>query len=166
MAKKYLYPLYAIFMILPFVSACTEALPVKEIAVPGDVSINKTGASPLEGAWELISSETNGKTTRYEKPAQIKLFTGGYFSLIMKDSTGRSYFGIAGPFEVNGNVYKETATYSTISEYIGFSDWQEFELKQDTLYFKLFTKMLDAQGRDITDTVKTTETRVRAKRWF
>ena len=48
---------------------------------------------------------------------------------------------------------------------VGFSNWQEFELRGDTLYKKLFKKVTDASGKEVYDWPKDIEEkRVRAKR--
>ena len=112
--------------------------------------------SPLEGSWELISQD--GKTT------QFKMFHDGFFSLIMQDSLGKWTISGAGKFSLDGNVYKETFRYCSIPDYVGATDWQEYELKGDTLYFKGFTKVIYADGSDKTaQHSKFEEKRVKAK---
>jgi hypothetical protein len=53
----------------------------------------------------------------------------------------------------------------TVPEYVGATDWQEFEMRGDTLVFKLFSKVIDADGKDITNQwPKIVEKRVKAKK--
>jgi hypothetical protein len=73
----------------------------------------------------------------------------------------------AGPYEVNGNTYKETMSYYSNPKYVGASDWQEWEMKGDTLIFYGFKKVTLADGTDVTkewEDHKFTEKRIRAKR--
>lgn len=122
-------------------------------------------AASIEGAWELIWEEVGGKIRDNEKNAQFKLFHDGFFSLIAFDSTGKWSWAGAGTYSLDGNIYKETFKYSSVPEYIGASDWQEYELKGDTLITRGFTKVVFADGKDKTsDYPKFIEKRVRAKR--
>jgi hypothetical protein len=120
----------------------------------------------LEGAWELVWSKTGDKVSELKKPLQIKLFTDGYFCLIMHDSIGKWNIASGGTYETDGNVYKETHLYVTDPEWVGGSDWQQYEIKGDTLYKKLFTKVVNSKGEDITAQFPSNieEKRVRAKR--
>lgn len=124
--------------------------------------------SDIEGAWELVWSKTNGKVDNLQKPLQLKLFVDGYFCLIMKDSTGKWSLASGGTYETDGNVYKETHLYPKQpewAEWVGTTDWQEYELRGDTLYKKLFTKIVTSKGEDITAQYpRIEEKRVRARK--
>ncbi len=116
-----------------------------------------SSVSPIEGAWETVSSE--GKIT------QFKMWHEGFFSLIMQDSSGKWSVAGAGSYSLDGNTYKETFHYCSIPEYVGASDWQTYELKGDTLYFKGFNKVVYADGSDKTSQFdKFEEKRVRANK--
>jgi hypothetical protein len=119
----------------------------------------------LEGAWELVST-TERPFANVKRPVQLKIFADGYFCLIMKDSTGKWSLGSGGTYETDGNIYKETHLYVTMPEWIGTTDWQHYEIKGDTLYKKLFKKVINSKGEDITAQFSTTieEKRVRAKK--
>ena len=115
-----------------------------------------SSASPIEGAWETVSAD--GKIT------QFKMWHEGFYSLIMQDSSGKWSRAAAGSYSIDGNTYKETIRYCDIPEYVGASDWQTYELKGDTLYFKGFDKVVYADGSDKTSQFgKFEEKRVRAK---
>ena len=119
----------------------------------------------LEGAWELIWSKTSGVEDKNQMPKQMKLFIDGFFCLIMQDSAGKWNIASAGTYETNGKEYKETHRYVTLPEWVGMTDWQEFEIKGDTLYKKLFTKIINSKGEDVTAQYpKIEEKRVRAKK--
>lgn len=124
----------------------------------------KVKTSPIDGEWELVWSKSNGIVNSTGKPIQFKMFHNGFFSLIMQDSSGKWSIAGAGTFETKGNTYKETFVYLTLPELVGYSNWQEFELRGDTLYKKLFTKVTDASGKEVTGWPNDIEEkRVRAK---
>ena len=122
----------------------------------------------LQGAWELVST-TERSTANVKSPLQLKLFVDGYFCLIMKDSTGKWSLASGGTYETDGNVYKETHLYPIqpeFAEWVGYTDWQQYEIKGDTLYKKLFTKVVNSKGEDMTAKFPTDieEKRVRVKK--
>ena len=117
---------------------------------------SSTGSSSsIEGSWKLISPD--GKIT------QFKMWHDGFFSLIMQDSVGKWSISGAGTYSLDGNTYKETFQYCSVPEFVGASDWQTYELKGDTLYFKGFDKVVYADGSDKTSQFgKFDEKRIRA----
>ena len=116
-----------------------------------------SSTSPIEGEWVTVSAD--GKIT------QFKMWHDGFYSLIMQDSLGKWTAAAAGSYSIDGNTYKETIRYHSNPEYVGASDWQTFELKGDTLYFKGFDKVLYADGSDKTSQFgKFEEKRVRANK--
>jgi hypothetical protein len=115
-----------------------------------------SSASPINGAWETVSPD--GKITEF------KMYHDGHFSFLMPDSSGKWSIAGVGNYTVDGNTYKETFRYSSIPAYVGGSDWQTFELKGDTLYFKGYNKVMSADGKDVTNLFGKFESkRVRAK---
>ena len=119
-------------------------------------SISTISASPLEGAWETISPDG--------KVREFKMYHDGFFSFLQHDSSGTQTSAGAGIYTVDGNSYKETFRFSNSPAIVGASDWQTFELKGDTLYFKGFSKVVSADGKDVTDKFRKFELkRVRAK---
>ncbi len=77
------------------------------------------------------------------------MFSNGYFALIAQDSTGKFDFGGYGKFELQGKTFKETFLYHNNPDYIDAMNWQEYELKGDTLYFRGFNKVI-VKGIDST----------------
>lgn len=134
--------------------------------ISGTKKTSSPTASPLDGEWELVWSKVNGKINTIAKPNQFKMFHNGFFSLIMKDSTGNWTMAAAGTFETRGNVHKEIFRYCSQSNLMGYTAWQEFEIRGDTLYNRLFTKVVDPTGKDVSDawTKDLEEKRVRARR--
>lgn len=159
---SYVYIIISFFSLLSCAdSKIEENKPVADAGIP-DVK------NELEGAWELVST-TDKSIANIKKPLQLKLFVDGYFVLIMKDSTGKWNLSSGGTYETNGNVYKETHLYPKQPEFAGFlgyTDWQEYEIKGDTLYKRLFTKVVNSKGEDITAQFPsdTEEKRVRVKK--
>lgn len=129
-------------------------------------TINKP-YSPIEGNWELVSNEIYGKKINVKRKQQFKMFQEGFFCFIMYDSLGNFHYSGAGPYEVNGNAYKETFTYASDTIDIGSKDWQKWEIKEDTLIFYGFEKAEMPDGTDVTKDwgdSKFVEKRVRVKR--
>jgi hypothetical protein len=125
--------------------------------------------SPLEGSWITVSFEQNGKTSSPKRvPQQFKMFHDGFFSVFMYDDAGKFILAGAGPYEVAGDVYKETFPFHSDTSYIGFKNWQKWELKGDTLIFYGFEKAETPDGKDVTaewnSNGKFIEKRVRATR--
>ncbi|CAN5350898.1 hypothetical protein BH23BAC1_BH23BAC1_08710 [soil metagenome] len=106
--------------------------------------------SALEGNWELVVNEINGKKLNPRKNQQFKMFHDGYFSFVMYDESGNFSLAGAGPYEINGNTYIETHKYSSDPKFIGAKDWQKWEMKGDTLIFYGFEKVILADGIDVT----------------
>ena len=99
------------------------------------------------------------------KSGQFKIFHDGFFSLVALDSSGKWSWAGAGTYSLDGNIYKENFGYSSVPEYIGVNDLQEYELKGDTLFTRGFTKVVFANGEDKTASFpKFEEKRVRARR--
>ena len=122
-------------------------------------------SNAIEGNWVLVSTEINGRKIPAKRyPAQFKTFCDGFASFIMYDSIGNFFFSGAGPYQIDGNMYKETFTFCSDTTFINSEYWQHWELKNDTLIFYGFDKAILAGGKDITDQYKTTpfiEKRVR-----
>ena len=137
------------FSALLFTTVCVLAfVPSKPQRM--DNEPNKKKPSPIEGAWELYSTEKGGKTTYHKKPKQIKLYHDGYLCLMHYDSTGKFAFAAAGTYEVNGNHYKETCTYHTMTGLVGASIWFDYSINGDTATFSGFKKVIMPDGKDVT----------------
>lgn len=152
-----------IFLVMLYSCADKSSAPVSETTIAA-----KAAASPIEGDWILVSNEVNGRLVEPKRyPQQVKMFHDGYFSFFMYDSAGRFYASGAGPYELDGNMYKETFDFYSDTIYIGSRDWQQWELKGDTLYFYGFKKGEMADGKDVTEEWgkdKFIEKRVRLKK--
>jgi len=111
---------------------------------------NQPKTSPIEGSWELYSTEKGGKTTYHKKPSQIKMYHDGYCSVIAFDSTGKLSYAAAGTYEWDGIHYKETCEYHSNPIRIGGTLWFDCTVKGDTMWLAGFKKVVMADGTDIT----------------
>jgi hypothetical protein len=144
------HSLIAFLIALVYTTSCNDTSDTGQKASDTPRQEN-TAHTPIEGNWELVSYVDKGKVIDTRKAQQFKAFHDGFFYVIMYDSLGNFYMAGAGPYGIDGKTYKETFTYYSDTTYIGSSDWQEWEMKGDTLQFKGFTKGLMADGRDVTD---------------
>ena len=121
----------------------------KAASVEKEITDNpQATASSIEGNWILVSNEVNGRlVTPKRSPQQVKMFHDGYFSFVMYDSAGGFSLAGAGPYELDGNMYKETFQYCSDTVYNGAKDWQQWEIKADTLYFYGFKKSGDGEWK-------------------
>ncbi len=145
--------------------SCADNANEENKSAVADAAVPRT-KNELEGAWELVWSKTGDNVSQLKEPSQLKLFTDGHFCLIMQDAAGKWNMAFGGTYETEGNVYKETHLYATDTAWVGTTDWQQYEIKGDTLYSKLFTKILNSKGEDITARYPSNleEKRVRAKK--
>jgi hypothetical protein len=112
-----------------------------------------TIASPIDGAWELYSTESGGTTSTHKPPKQIKVYSDGHFCMMSYNDEGKFDYAMAGTYELDGNHYKETASYfSNWPEGVGTSIWFDWSKSAngDTLYFAGFKKVLMSDGKDVT----------------
>jgi hypothetical protein len=126
---------------------------------------SSSSTAAIDGSWELVWESVGGKAREDGKISQFKMIHDGFFSLIMQDSAGKWSLSGAGTCSLEENIYKETFRYSSYPGYVGATDWQEYALMGDTLYFRGFTKVIFANGEDKTASFPAfEEKRVRAKR--
>jgi hypothetical protein len=158
-----LLPGIFLFSIIIAILGCNSNPVKKDIQTPEAAATSSTAS--IDGAWELVWENVGDKPRTDGKVSQFKMFHDGFFSLIMQDSAGNWSLAAGGPCSLEGNTYKETFRYCSFPDFVGATDWQECELKGDTLYFKGFTKAIFANGEDKTTSFpKFEEKRVRAKR--
>lgn len=126
-----------------------------------------TSSSPLNGAWELYSTESEGKTTFHKKPHQIKVHSDGHHCSMHYNEEGKFNFAAAGSYELNGDEMKETFTYHSYEPWTGVSMWWNWSVSSngDTAYFSGPNKIMTADGQDITHEwkAKIFEKKVRVK---
>ena len=144
--------------VLFLVIACSQS----DRSTPHEMDIQQ----PLAGSWVLVENWVNGQRINPQRhPQQFKIFHDGFFSYLMYKPDGSFYNAGAGTYSTEGNQYKETCLYYSDPIYIGSSDWQEWKMEGDTLYFYGFRKAIDKTGKDVTQEWgknKFVEKRVRA----
>ncbi len=123
--------------------------------------------TPIDGAWELVWGKYGDNVLDSGEPFQFKLFSDGYFSVIMQDENGNWTRAGAGKYELAGNVYKETFLYNSVPEYTGaYAEWN-YAFEDGKLIMTGPIKVLDAAGNDASAAMgglgHMREVRVRAK---
>ena len=140
MIKKLLF--VAVMIVFNVFANAGQAQTVRKSAEQSSISI-------LNGGWMRVAINLDGKPLTGITP-QFRVFNDGYFSMIGQDTTGAWTTTYAGTYEIDGNLYKEKMLYSSNVKTIGVIQWQEFEIKGDTLIFQTNKKVIDAKGEDVT----------------
>ncbi|GAB3918395.1 hypothetical protein [Larkinella terrae] len=108
-----------------------------------------SGPPSIEGSWELVENRVNGKVTKPRRAEQFKMFHDGFFSFIMYNPDGSFHGAGSGTYTLDGNQYTEKFRYYSDTAWVGYSDVQSWELKDDTLLFSGFKKVLDRNGKEM-----------------
>ncbi len=117
---------------------------------PKNASPLATGdAKSVEGSWQLVWAEYDGKLADTRNYFLFKSFNNGVFSLIAYDSTKKISFAGYGKYEFEGDTYHETFMYHNEPNYVGAEDWQDLTVKADTMYLNGFKKIF-VGGKDVT----------------
>lgn len=104
----------------------------------------------IEGNWVRVW-ESEGGRIRADSGTQMKMFLDGHFTFIGYYQDGAWLAG-GGTYSLDENhLYREVVQYCTRPEFIGTVDEQYLELRGDTLYSSGFTKVIKADGRNVTD---------------
>jgi hypothetical protein len=104
----------------------------------------KTGSASFNGAWRSVDNKG------------FSVLHDGYFNSVEQDSTGNWNSVHAGTYTVNGdNTITFKVLYSSYPEHVGSLNTAEYTMKGDTVKMRHFKKLIDAQGRDITDQMPT-----------
>ena len=126
---------------------------------------SNTSVPAVNGGWQRVYHH-NGKTATTGEPKEFVVVNDGFFSSIGQDAEGRWTNTHGGSFELNGNLMKNHLLYSSHPDILGFTNWVEYELKEDTLTLKWnIKKMITPQGQEITVDRPSSESKyIRAKR--
>ena len=144
--KQLLIPVVAIFSCIGFVQ-CNLAEAKKE--QQNKKRVPDTLDKAVEGTWKLVWSERNGERSDMNNHVQVKMFSGGSFILFAHDTAGTVKFSGYGRYNFEGPQYHETFQYHSHKPYWGAMDWQNLEVKGDTMYMNGFTKVV-VDGKDMT----------------
>jgi hypothetical protein len=104
------------------------------------VSNAQKAGSAFNGAWRSVDNKG------------FAVMHDGYFNVLGQDSTGKWTDVHAGTYTVNGdNTITFKVLYSSYPDHINSLNTAEYTMKGDTVKMRHFKKLIDAQGRDITD---------------
>jgi len=107
----------------------------------------KLTSASINGAWEMVWS--NEKANPTGKAMEFKLYHDGFFSVLWQDTPGKWNHGAAGVYKLNGNALQQIVKYDTDTSFINWQFWQSIELRKDTLYTKVFYKVINPKGEDV-----------------
>jgi len=144
---KQLQPTRIAFLISAWLLSCNQAPATNE--TQASLQTTDTSAVPVEGAWKLVWAAYNDTLADMRNHILVKMFTNGSFSLFAHDSAGKMAFAGYGKYDFEGDKYHETFLYHNETEYTGGEDWQNLEVKGDTMYMNGFTKIV-VGGKEMT----------------
>jgi hypothetical protein len=100
----------------------------------------KAGSALFNGAWR--SEDNKGFSVMHD----------GYFNAVGQDSTGKWNSVHAGTYTVNSdNTITFKILYSSYPDHMGSLNTAEYTIKGDIVKMRHFKKLIDGQGKDITD---------------
>jgi Lipocalin-like domain len=109
-------------------------------ATASSQSGSKDRTAIFNGAWR--TSDNKGFSVMHD----------GYFNSIAQDSTGKWDAVHAGTYKVNkDNTITFKVLYSSYPDHVGAENTAEYTLTGQILKVRHFKKLIDAQGKDITD---------------
>jgi hypothetical protein len=101
---------------------------------------NPGAGADLNGAWR--STDNKGFSVMYN----------GYFNSVAQDSTGKWDEVHAGSYTVNNdNTLTFKVLYSSFPDHVGAENTAAYTISGETLKLHHFVKLIDAQGKDMTD---------------
>lgn len=101
---------------------------------------SQNAAVIFNGAWRTVDNK--GFSVMYD----------GNFNSVAQDSTGQWKDVHAGTYTVNNdNSISFKILYSSFPDHIGAVNTAEYSISGETLKLRHFKKLIDAQGKDITD---------------
>ncbi len=99
-----------------------------------------TPAQMFNGAW--LTTDNKGFSVMHD----------GYFNSVAKDSAGKWGDVHAGTYTVNDdNTITFKILYSSYPDHVGALNTAEYTFKGETVKLRHFKKLIDANGKDITD---------------
>lgn len=103
-------------------------------------SKSQSATAFFNGAWQ--SEDSKGFSVMHD----------GYFNSVAQDSTGKWDDVHAGTYTVNGdNTITFKILYSSYPDHVGSANTAEYTISGETVKMRHFKKLIDAQGRDVTD---------------
>jgi len=125
----------------------------------------------LAGTWLLINGQYYtadrdsliGEVNNAQQPAQIKVFSNGYFAYLNRGENGLNTAWRAGPYRIEGSTTIETHDWSSYKIVIGATTTYEFRIVEDTLFVSGPVTSVFSDGKDWDDHIQMDEIRIRAK---
>jgi len=139
--------LFLSFLVSLCILSCNETAEKEKSQNSSQITTN--ASDHVEGAWQLVWAEYDGKLADTSNHYLFKEFSNGVFSLIAYDSTKKINFAGYGKYEFEGDTYHETFIYHNNPQYVGGTDWQDLVVKGDTMYMNGFKKIV-VGGKDVT----------------
>jgi hypothetical protein len=101
---------------------------------------SQNAGAVLNGAWRTVDNKG------------FSVMHDGYFNSVAQDSTGQWKDIHAGTYTVNNdNSITFKILYSSYPDHIGAANTAEYSINGETLKLRHFKKLIDAQGKDVTD---------------
>ncbi len=122
-----------------------------------------TSAQSVEGGWSLVWANYNDTLIDTRNYFLFKTFSNGIFSLFAYDSTKKINFAGYGKYEFDGETLHETFIYHNTPEYVGGENWQNLDVRGDTMYMNGFKKVIIGGKELMTDFSKIKEKLVKVK---
>lgn len=122
-----------------------------------------TSTESVEGGWHLVWANYNDTLVDTSNYFLFKTFSNGIFSLFAYDSTKKINFAGYGKYEFDGVTLHETFIYHNNPEYVGGENWQNLEVRGDTMNMDGFKKVIIGGKEVMTDFSKIKEKLVKVK---
>ena len=155
---RHYFPAFFAFGIFISLVSCNETSDEKANPTADQTAAPTT--SSVEGSWKLVWASYNDTVADMSNHILVKSFVDGAFSLFCHDSTGKIKYAGYGTYEFQDKTYNETFLYHNNREFVGAKDWQNLEVKGDTMYMNGFSKVIIG-GKEVADHVKAQEKLVR-----
>ncbi|MFC5044476.1 hypothetical protein ACFSTE_14995 [Aquimarina hainanensis] len=109
-----------------------------EVSVAPSVDDVKETKSPIEGTWKMVYGEIREKDSLQIKDLSntsfIKIINASHFAFFNQNTSGEAnFYGGGGTYELNGDAYAETLSYTSVDGVRGHRFPFTVEFKGDTL---------------------------------
>ncbi len=128
---------FAVTLLIFFTTSNAQTVQLQKRSIK---SKSQNGAAFFNGAWR--DEDNKGFTVMHD----------GYFNSVAQDSTGKWNDVHAGSYTVgNDNTITLKILYSSYPDHVGSLNTAEYTVSGETVKLRHFKKLIDAQGKDITD---------------
>ncbi len=126
---------FAVTLLIFFTTSNAQTVQLQKRSIK-----SKNGAAFFNGAWR--DEDNKGFTVMHD----------GYFNSVALDSTGKWNDVHAGSYTVgNDNTITLKILYSSYPDHVGSLNTAEYTVSGETVKLRHFKKLIDAQGKDITN---------------